>query len=184
MLIKTRPDSLLVNCKSLKRINIGTRFTWPGIASPTAKSENKTRPVTVIILEIAKAHILASIKVIVTEKPVTIKLFRNERPTLLTSKRNLKLSSDHFSGRAKGLLYTSLSVFVDPKTTIRLGIMIKTEKITRETILLTLYIISAPYFSYRLLRNLRCNRVTKTKTMMKKIDCVAAYPILSSLKTV
>jgi hypothetical protein len=74
------------------------------MARPTANNENKTRPVTVIILEIAKAHILASIKVMVTEKPVTIKLFRNERPTLLTSKRNLKLSSDHFSGRAKGLL--------------------------------------------------------------------------------
>jgi hypothetical protein len=52
-LINTSPDSLFVRLKSLNKINIGTRFTCPGIANPTVKRTKRIFPVTVIILDIA-----------------------------------------------------------------------------------------------------------------------------------
>ncbi len=51
-------------------------FVAAGMANPIENKRNNTFPVTFIILAIPKAAKLAKSKVIVTEKPVTIKLFK------------------------------------------------------------------------------------------------------------
>jgi hypothetical protein len=52
----------------------------------------------------AKAHMLANVKVITTEKPVTITLLIKALPTLLISNKKRKLSKVQRSGSASGLL--------------------------------------------------------------------------------